>query len=88
MYIKTLELSDFRNYDNLSINFGQDTNILYGDNGENPYSCFAISVSRFGALSVLQFVVVHVRAYRFQHGISGGIGAYDYAGRRLYAGDY
>ena len=31
MYIKTLELSDFRNYDNLSINFGQDTNILYGD---------------------------------------------------------
>lgn len=34
MYIKTLELSDFRNYDNLSINFGQDTNILYGDNAQ------------------------------------------------------
>lgn len=34
MYIKSLELSNFRNYDNLSISFEKDTNILYGDNAQ------------------------------------------------------
>lgn len=34
MYIKSLELSNFRNYDNLHIVFEKDTNILYGDNAQ------------------------------------------------------
>ena len=34
MIIKSLELSDFRNYDSLSINFDKGTNILYGNNAQ------------------------------------------------------
>ena len=34
MIIKSLELKDFRNYDNLKIDFSKDTNILYGDNAQ------------------------------------------------------
>jgi DNA replication and repair protein RecF len=34
MYIKNLELKNFRNYDNLSINFNNGVNILYGDNAQ------------------------------------------------------
>lgn len=34
MIIKSLELSNFRNYDSLSINFDKGTNILYGDNAQ------------------------------------------------------
>ncbi len=34
MIIKSLELSNFRNYDSLSINFDNGTNILYGDNAQ------------------------------------------------------
>lgn len=34
MIIKTLELSDYRNYKNLSIQFDEYTNILYGDNAQ------------------------------------------------------
>ena len=34
MIIKSLELSDFRNYSSLSINFDRGTNILYGDNAQ------------------------------------------------------
>lgn len=34
MVIKSLELSDFRNYDSLSLNFSNGTNILYGDNAQ------------------------------------------------------
>lgn len=34
MIIKSLELADFRNYDNLHIDFCEGTNILYGDNAQ------------------------------------------------------
>lgn len=34
MIIKSVELSNFRNYENLSISFGKDNNILYGDNAQ------------------------------------------------------
>ena len=34
MIIKSLELSDFRNYESLVMNFDQGTNILYGDNAQ------------------------------------------------------
>ena len=34
MIIKSIELSDFRNYNSLSMNFDKDTNILYGDNAQ------------------------------------------------------
>ena len=34
MIIKTLELSDFRNYGNARIDFSSGTNILYGDNAQ------------------------------------------------------
>lgn len=34
MYIESLELKNFRNYEELSISFDQGTNILYGDNAQ------------------------------------------------------
>ena len=34
MYIKTLELENFRNYENLKIDFDQGTTILFGDNAQ------------------------------------------------------
>lgn len=34
MYIESLELSDYRNYSNLNIDFDYGTNILYGDNAQ------------------------------------------------------
>lgn len=34
MIIKSLELADFRNYENLNISFDKGTNILYGDNAQ------------------------------------------------------
>lgn len=34
MVIQSIELSDFRNYKSLSMKFGKDTNILYGDNAQ------------------------------------------------------
>lgn len=34
MIIKSLELADFRNYENLNISFDEGTNILYGDNAQ------------------------------------------------------
>ncbi len=34
MIIKSIELKNFRNYENLSISFDEDTNILYGDNAQ------------------------------------------------------
>lgn len=34
MIIKSIELSNFRNYENLHINFDHGTNILYGDNAQ------------------------------------------------------
>ena len=34
MFVKSLELKNFRNYDNLSMTFDKDNNILYGDNAQ------------------------------------------------------
>ena len=34
MIIKSLELADFRNYENIKINFSSGANILYGDNAQ------------------------------------------------------
>ena len=34
MYIETIELSNFRNYDSLFMKFDSETNILYGDNAQ------------------------------------------------------
>ena len=34
MIIKSLELNNFRNYDNLTLSFNKGTNILYGDNAQ------------------------------------------------------
>ena len=34
MIIKSLELSDFRNYESLSVHFDKGVNILYGDNAQ------------------------------------------------------
>ena len=34
MIIKSLELSDYRNYESLLINLDKGTNILYGDNAQ------------------------------------------------------
>lgn len=34
MIIKSLELSDYRNYDQLAVQFNKGTNILYGDNAQ------------------------------------------------------
>ena len=34
MFVKSLELNNFRNYDDLSITFDEDNNILFGDNAQ------------------------------------------------------
>ncbi len=34
MYIDSLQLADFRNYEKLDIHFSKGTNILYGDNAQ------------------------------------------------------
>ena len=34
MIIKSIELSNFRNYEKININFDEGTNILYGDNAQ------------------------------------------------------
>ena len=34
MYIQSLELKNYRNYDRLIIEFSSGTNILYGDNAQ------------------------------------------------------
>ena len=34
MIIKSLELSDYRNYESLNITFDKGTNILFGDNAQ------------------------------------------------------
>lgn len=34
MYIESIELRNYRNYDNLKVEFGRNTNILYGNNAQ------------------------------------------------------
>lgn len=40
MYIESIELKNFRNYQDLQLDFDKGTNIFYGDNaqGKNQYS--------------------------------------------------
>ena len=34
MYIESIELKNYRNYETLSLNFDKGTNIFYGDNAQ------------------------------------------------------
>ena len=34
MFIESIQLNNFRNYETLQVEFDRGTNILYGDNGE------------------------------------------------------
>ena len=34
MYLKNIQINNFRNYDNLSLNFEKGLNIIYGNNGQ------------------------------------------------------
>ena len=34
MFIKSLRLADYRNYETLSLDFSEGTNIFYGDNAQ------------------------------------------------------
>ena len=34
MFIESIELSDYRNYSHLHIDFHKGTNVLYGDNAQ------------------------------------------------------
>ena len=34
MFIKSLELKNYRNYEELSMSFSEGTNLLYGDNAQ------------------------------------------------------
>ncbi len=47
MIIKSLELQDFRNYENVNINFDQGINILYGDNAQGKTNILE-SIYMFG----------------------------------------
>ena len=42
MIIKSLELSDFRNYETLSISFDKGTNILFGDNAQGKTNILSL----------------------------------------------
>ena len=39
MYIESVQLKNFRNYDSLEVNFDQGTNIFYGDNAQGRRGC-------------------------------------------------
>ena len=43
MIIKSIELRNFRNYENLDIHLDEGTNILYGDNAQVNIQIFIIS---------------------------------------------
>ena len=34
MYVESLELKNYRNYDRISLHFDRETNVLYGDNAQ------------------------------------------------------
>ena len=44
MIIKSIELRNFRNYENLDIHLDEGTNILYGDNAQGKKMCIRDSV--------------------------------------------
>ena len=51
MYIESVQLKNFRNYDSLELDLAQGTNIFYGNNAqgktnilEAPYLCFLYAI--------------------------------------------
>ena len=49
MIIKSIELKNFRNYEDLSISFDKGTNILYGDNAQGKTNVLEAAFVRFGS---------------------------------------
>lgn len=45
MYIESIELKDYRNYETLSLNFDKGTNIFYGDNAQGRQISWRLSIS-------------------------------------------
>ncbi len=45
MIIKSIELSNFRNYEHLDITFDEGTNILYGDNAQERQISWKLPMS-------------------------------------------
>ena len=55
MFIESIELSDYRNYSHLHIDFHKGTNVLYGDNAQgktNILSMCAAQQNRIGAAKI------------------------------------
>lgn len=49
MYIKKVKLENFRNYDNIEIEFKKDFNLIYGDNAQGKTNILeAIYLSAIG----------------------------------------
>lgn len=46
MFIKSIELNQFRNYENLNLQFDNGTNILYGDNAQGKTNEQSVSVGQ------------------------------------------
>ena len=59
MLITSLKLQNFRNYDELKLDFNKDINVIYGDNAQGKTNILeAISVASIGKsflLSLRQF---------------------------------
>ena len=43
MYIESLELKNYRNYQNLQLDFDKGTNIFYGDNAQGMFFMVTLS---------------------------------------------
>ena len=57
MFIESIELSDYRNYSHLHIDFHKGTNVLYGDNAQERriswrQSMCAAQQNRIGAAKI------------------------------------
>ena len=57
MFIESIELSDYRNYSHLHIDFHKGTNVLYGDNAQGKtnileQSMCAAQQNRIGAAKI------------------------------------
>ena len=46
MYIESLELKNYRNYQNLQLDFDKGTNIFYGDNAQGKTNILNFSSGR------------------------------------------
>ena len=79
MIIKSIELADFRNYNNLSLQFDKGTNILYGDNAQGKTNILeaiylsATTKSHKGSKDkdIIQFdkEEAHIRSYIEKEGV-------------------